>query len=71
MATREPTAAQALFGHLPSAARPELEQSKPTTAQALYPGLRSTAPRQLSYEERKAAWSDHMLALSGLVRRKS
>jgi hypothetical protein len=63
------SAAQALFGHLPSAARPEIEQPRPSVAQAMYPGLASSQPRRLSYSELKEAWTDHMLALSGLVRR--
>jgi hypothetical protein len=33
----EPTAAQALYGHLPSAARPEVKQKERTLAEALYP----------------------------------
>jgi hypothetical protein len=36
MAT-EPSAAQALYGHLPSAARPEVKQRTPNTADALFP----------------------------------
>ena len=69
MAQREPTAAQALFGHLPSAERPVVEQSKPTTAQAMYPSQPSTQPRRLSYDELREAWRDHMLALCGLRRK--
>ena len=34
----EPSAAQALYGHLVSGARPEVKQSKPKLADALYPG---------------------------------
>ena len=66
MATRN--AANQIRSNLPSAAREPIKQPERTLAQALYPGLRSTAPRQLSYDERKAMWSDHMLALSGLRR---
>ena len=32
-----PSAAQALYGHLPSAARPEVEQRRPNTADAMFP----------------------------------
>jgi hypothetical protein len=35
---REPSAAQALYGHLPSAARPEVDhRRKPNTADAIFP----------------------------------
>ena len=71
MAQREPTVAEALFGHLPSAVRPEVEQRyKPTTAQAMYPSQPSTQPRRLSYDELREAWRDHMLALCGIRRKR-
>jgi hypothetical protein len=38
MAEREPTAAEALYGHLPSASRPEVKQRQPSLADALWPG---------------------------------
>jgi hypothetical protein len=34
---REPSAAQALYGHLPSAAREPIKQSEPRLADALWP----------------------------------
>jgi hypothetical protein len=64
---REPTAAKALYGHLPSAERPELAQSGPRLADAMYG--RPQEPR-LSPDELRALWVDHMLALSGLRRTK-
>jgi hypothetical protein len=68
----EPTAAQALYGHLPSGEGREVEQrSKPPTSQAMFPSLPSLVPkpeRQLSPAELKEAWRDHMLALAGLRR---
>jgi hypothetical protein len=66
------SAAGQIWGHLPSGARPEVDHRRaPTTSQALWPGLASTQPKQLSYDERRQAWTDHILRLSGLVRRKS
>jgi len=44
VAQREPTAAQALYGHLPSAVRPEVSQSKPNIADAMWPGLTPKPP---------------------------
>jgi hypothetical protein len=38
MAQPKPSAAQALYGHLPSGERPEVKQRKPNTADALFPG---------------------------------
>jgi hypothetical protein len=37
--TRPPTAAQALYGHLPSAGREPLQRQQPSLAEALYPSL--------------------------------
>jgi len=36
MTQREPSAAQAIYGHLPSGSRPEVEQAKPSLAEAMY-----------------------------------
>jgi hypothetical protein len=33
-----PSAAQSLYPHLPTSARPEVKQSKPNLAEAMYPG---------------------------------
>ena len=67
---KPPSAAQSLFPNLPSQERREVEQQlKPTTAQSMYPELPSLAPKALSYDELKAAWRDHMLALMGLRRK--
>jgi hypothetical protein len=43
---REPTAAQAIYGHLPSAARPEVEQRQPDIASAMFPGLSREAKQR-------------------------
>jgi len=65
-----PSAAQALYGHLPSASREPVEQRhKPTTAQSMYPSQPSLVPKPMSYGELKAAWRDHMLALCGIRRK--
>jgi len=70
----EPSAAQALFGHLPSAVRAEVQQRhKPTTAQAMYPTMPSLAPkpeRRWSQGELREAWRDHVMQLMGLRRKK-
>ena len=75
MATRnEPSAAQALFGHLPSAVRPEVNQRhKPTTAQSLYPGMRSLAPkpqRRYTPDELKTAWFEWRMEMVGFRRKR-
>ena len=74
MAQREPSAAQALFGHLPSAARPEVEQRrKPTTGQSMHPGQPSLMPkaeRRLSPDELREAWHEHLWALVGIRRKR-
>jgi hypothetical protein len=44
MAPREPSAAQALYGHLPSAARPEVKQRPGTLGDALWPSLTPKPP---------------------------
>ena len=40
----EPSAAQALYGHLPSAVRPEVKQRQPSLADALWPSLSPKPP---------------------------
>jgi hypothetical protein len=63
------SAAQSLYPNLPSAAREPVQRGRePTTAQAMYPRQPSTQPRQLSYDELREAWRDHMLALAGIRR---
>ena len=39
-----PTAAQAIYGHLPSAAREPVKQSRPTIGNALWPSLTPKPP---------------------------
>ena len=76
MSQSEPSAAQALFGHLPSAARPEVEQrAKPTMAQSMYPGMPSLVPKPQPASNLAAAcdenpWLEVMLRSVG-IRRKS
>jgi hypothetical protein len=64
---REPTAAQALFGHLPSAAREPVKQSDRTLAEAMYP---RPSQRRLSPDELREAWRERMQELAGLRRRR-
>jgi hypothetical protein len=51
---REPTAAQALYGHLRSAARPEVQQRKPNVADALFPSLSREAKQR---DRDQALWT--------------
>jgi hypothetical protein len=63
-------AAGQIWSHLPHDDGREVEQrDKPTLAQSMYPEQPSSQPRRLSYTERREAWTNHMLALSGLRRR--
>jgi len=49
MAQREPSAAQALYGHLPSGERPEVQQrSKPSLAASMWP---SQTPEQKRWDQ--------------------
>jgi hypothetical protein len=41
---REPTAAQSLYGHLPSAAREPVEHPSGSVAEAMWPGLTPKPP---------------------------
>jgi hypothetical protein len=65
MAQREPSAAQALYGHLPSAERPERQQSGPRLSDALYPRSKE---RRSSYDELKAAWFERRMEMVGFRR---
>ena len=52
----EPSAAQALYGHLPSAARPEVDhRRKPNTADALFPAWSREAKAK---ERDQALWDE-------------
>jgi hypothetical protein len=73
----EPTAAQALYGHLPSAARPEVKQRPGSLAEALYPALApkpSPAPKRHREEVPLATlcdadpWLEWRLAMVGIRR---
>ena len=69
-----PSAAQALYGHLPSASREPVEQRhKPTTAQSMYPTMASIAPKpqpRLSPDQLRAAWHEHLWSLAGIRRKR-
>jgi hypothetical protein len=57
VAMREPTAAQALYGHLPSAARREVEQRRPpnSVGDAMWPQLsRETKQREAAEQKQQA-----------------
>jgi hypothetical protein len=71
MADREPTAAQALYGHLKSGAREPIERRQGgSLAEAMY--QRPKPPLKNPYLEpmSEAEWRDQLWALAGL-RRKS
>jgi hypothetical protein len=51
MAQREPSAAQALYGHLPSAAREPVKQRQPTLGDALWPQLSREAKQREAWQE--------------------
>jgi hypothetical protein len=53
MPTQPKTAAQSLYPHLPSAARPEVKQRTPNIADAMFPSLSREAKR----EEASQAWA--------------
>jgi len=61
---REPTAAQALYGHLPSGVLEPVKQSQPNLADAMYPRP------QLTRREIDDLWRDHLWALAGLRRKR-
>ena len=50
---REPSAAQALYGHLPSAVRPEVKQRERSLGDAMWPQL---SREQKAKERDKALW---------------
>ena len=56
MAQSEPSAAQALFGHLPSASRPEVQQRKPTVSDAMWPSLSRAAKAAEAHQQRWQEW---------------
>ena len=53
MAEREPSAAQALYGHLPSASREPVQQRTPNIADALYPSLSRSQKRWDEWRSRQ------------------
>jgi len=67
-------AAGQIWPHLAQGTPDEVEQRhKPPTAQSMYPSQPSLVPkpeRQLSYEELKAAWHEHLWALVGIRRKR-
>jgi hypothetical protein len=69
---REPSAAQALFPHLPHDDGQPVQRLKPASvAAALYPGLRSNAPPQPpTQREVREAWVERMMEMSGLRRKR-
>jgi hypothetical protein len=72
MTRREPSAAQALYGHLKTGAREPVErpQRDGTIAEALYP--RPKPPLKNPYLEpvTEAEWRDQQWALMGLRRKR-
>jgi hypothetical protein len=56
MAQPKPTAAQALYSHLPSAAREPVKQAEPRLADALFPSLSRAAKQRDAEQERWDAW---------------
>jgi hypothetical protein len=74
------SAAQAIWGNLPSGARPEVEQRRPSLAEALYPSLVPKPPptpnryreSTVSLAQRcdEDAMFEMMLAKGGLVRKR-
>jgi len=80
MAERK-SAAQAIWGNLPSGARPEVQQRRPSLAEALYPSLvpkpqpapnRNRQNTDVSLAQRcdENPMFEMMLAKSGLVRKR-
>ena len=72
MAEREPSAAQALFPHLPRGTpepveRPERNES---VAAAMWPSLAPKPQSRLSPDQLRAAWHEHLWALSGIRRKR-
>ena len=53
MAQREPTAAQALYGHLPSGERPERQQRGQTLAASMWPSQTPEAKAQEAARKRE------------------
>ena len=71
MAQPEPSAAQALYGHLPSASREPIERRQGgSIAEALYP--RPEPPLRNPYltAMSEAEWRDQLWALAGLRRKR-
>jgi len=64
MAQREPSAAQALYGHLPSAAREPVKQRERSLADSMWPGLSREAKR----EEFWQAWAREQQKVSSDIR---
>jgi len=52
MAQREPSAAQALYGHLPSASRPERQQRGPGLAASMWPSQTPEAKARDAFAKR-------------------
>jgi len=57
MAQREPTAAQALFGHLPSAVPEPVKQRQPNIADAMFPSLSREAKRKEAAQAWEREWA--------------
>ena len=59
MAQREPSAAQALYGHLPSASRePAQQRRQPTVADAMWPSLSRSAKAAEAEQKRWDEWRE-------------
>jgi len=53
---KPPSAAQALYGHLPSASREPVQQRTPNIADAMWPSLSREAKAQEAHRQRWDEW---------------
>jgi hypothetical protein len=72
MTQREPSAAQALYGHLKSGAREPLErrQSGGSIAEALYPRPKPAPKNPYLEPMTEAEWRDQFFEMCGLRRKR-